>query len=91
MSDESYWLRFHNGKEIRVWNSFPYDDDILIRVEGDEEVCVLPGVFYEESNGSYGWRAVAPPGEGWLLDRAASGRKEFRICVFRRPRARRAA
>lgn len=79
MSDESYWLRFHNGKEIRVLSASPYDGDVLVRVEGDEERCVTPGRFEEGPRGTYGWRAVPPPGEGWTLDREASARKDFRV------------
>jgi len=34
---------------------------------------------FEKNSGSYGWRAVPPPGDGWTLDREASARKDYRV------------
>jgi hypothetical protein len=83
MSSETYWLRVHHGREIRVLSGSPYDGDVLVRVEGQEERCVTSGEF-EQSGGSYGWRAVLPPGDGWALDREASARKDYRVAYWRR-------
>lgn len=88
MSDQSYLLRAHNGKELQILNASPYDGDVRVRVEGDEERCVTFGRFEEGPGGSYGWRVVPPPGEGWTLDREASARKDFRVAYWRRPRVR---
>jgi hypothetical protein len=86
MSDESYWLRFHNGREIRILSACRFDGDVLVRVEGEEEVCALAGAFEEGPFGAYGWRAVQPPRAGWTLDREASARKDCRVSYWRRPR-----
>jgi hypothetical protein len=87
LSGQSYWLRFHNGKEIRVLSASPSDGDVLVRVEGDEERCVTSGIFEEGPRGTYGWCVSAPPpGEGWTLDCEASARKDFRVAYWRRPR-----
>jgi hypothetical protein len=64
MSDETYWLHFHNGKESRPLNPSICDGDVLVRVEGDEERCVTSSRFEEGPHGTYGWRASRRPEEG---------------------------
>jgi hypothetical protein len=78
MSDhQSYWLNPPPAA--------PYERPVLVRVERDHEWTITFGRFEESGDGTYGWVAVAPPGE-WALDREASARKDFRVAYWRRPR-----
>ena len=86
MSDESIWIQFPNRRKISPLSACVYDGDALGRVESDEERSLTPGRFEEGPGGSYGWRAVPPPGDGWTLDREASARKDYRVSYWRRPR-----
>jgi hypothetical protein len=86
LSDQSYWICFPSGKVISPLKASINDGDALVQIEGAEEVCVTFGIF-EENRGTYGWRVSAPPpGANWTLDHEASARKDYRVCLWRRPR-----